>query len=94
VQESSDLHPYDRHVAANARALAVGLIEFAGVAPTPSIRTLSAWGTATVPGLTDGTEYTNDNIAVFRFEDGLISAYHDYFDPRRFQTVVDAVPDS
>jgi ketosteroid isomerase-like protein len=41
--------------------------------------------------LTDGTEYTNDNIAVFRFEDGLISAYHDDFDPRRFQTVVDAL---
>jgi ketosteroid isomerase-like protein len=41
--------------------------------------------------LTDGTVYTNSNIAVFRFEDGLISAYHDYFDPRRFQVVVDAV---
>ncbi|QND60693.1 nuclear transport factor 2 family protein [Mesorhizobium huakuii] len=38
-----------------------------------------------------GTEYTNSNIAVFRFEDGLISAYHDYFDPRRFQVVVDAL---
>jgi len=42
--------------------------------------------------LTGGTEYTNSNIAVFRFRDGLISAYHDYFDPRRFQTVVDALP--
>lgn len=41
--------------------------------------------------LTDGTEYTNDNIAVFVFEDGLIREYHDYFDPRRFQTVVDAL---
>jgi ketosteroid isomerase-like protein len=39
-----------------------------------------------------GTEYTNSNIAVFRFENGLISAYHDYFDPRRFQVVVDALP--
>ena len=38
-----------------------------------------------------GTEYTNTNIAVFRFENGLISAYHDYFDPRRFQVVVDAL---
>ncbi|WP_179297932.1 nuclear transport factor 2 family protein [Mesorhizobium carmichaelinearum] len=38
-----------------------------------------------------GSEYTNSNIAVFRFEDGLISAYHDYFDPRRFQVVVDAL---
>ncbi|BAV45489.1 limonene-12-epoxide hydrolase [Mesorhizobium loti] len=38
-----------------------------------------------------GTEYTNSNIAVFRFEDGLICAYHDYFDPRRFQVVVDAL---
>jgi len=41
--------------------------------------------------LADGTEYMNENIAVFRFKDGLISAYHDYFDPRRFQAVVDAV---
>jgi len=41
--------------------------------------------------LTDGTVYTNENIAVFRFEDGLISEYHDYFDPRRFQIVVDAL---
>jgi uncharacterized protein len=32
--------------------------------------------------LVNGTEYTNENIAVFRFTDGLISAYHDYFDPR------------
>jgi ketosteroid isomerase-like protein len=39
--------------------------------------------------LDDGTEYTNKNMAVFRFKDGLISAYHDYFDPRRFQMVVD-----
>jgi len=41
--------------------------------------------------LHDGTEYTNDNIAVFRFQDGLITEYHDYFDPRRFQVVVDAL---
>jgi ketosteroid isomerase-like protein len=41
--------------------------------------------------LVGGTPYTNDNIAVFRFQDGLISEYHDYFDPRRFQTVVDAL---
>lgn len=44
--------------------------------------------TATLVG---GTEYTNDNIAVFRFQNGLITEYHDYFDPRRFQTVVDAL---
>ncbi len=43
---------------------------------------------ATIAG---GTEYTNQNIAVFRFEGGLISAYHDYFDPRRFQIVIDAL---
>jgi uncharacterized protein len=43
--------------------------------------------------LRDGTEYTNDNIAVFLFQDGLIVDYHDYFDPRRFQVVVDALPD-
>lgn len=41
--------------------------------------------------LKDGTAYTNDNIAVFRFTDGLISEYHDYFDPRRFQVVLDAL---
>ena len=41
--------------------------------------------------LVGGVEYTNDNIAVFRFRDGLISEYHDYFDPRRFQVVVDAL---
>ncbi|GLW11411.1 hypothetical protein Misp01_65390 [Microtetraspora sp. NBRC 13810] len=45
-----------------------------------------------VATLVGGVEYTNDNIAVFRFEDGLISEYHDYFDPRRFQVVVDALP--
>jgi len=39
-----------------------------------------------------GTVYTNTNIAVFKFRDGLISEYHDYFDPRRFQVVVDALP--
>jgi ketosteroid isomerase-like protein len=44
--------------------------------------------------LVGGIEYTNDNIAVFLFQDGLISAYHDYFDPRRFQIVVDALPDA
>ncbi|MFI6604840.1 nuclear transport factor 2 family protein [Nonomuraea sp. NPDC050536] len=44
-----------------------------------------------VATLIGGTEYTNDNIAVFRFTDSLISEYHDYFDPRRFQVVVDAL---
>jgi ketosteroid isomerase-like protein len=44
--------------------------------------------------LVGGTVYTNINIAVFRFKDGLISEYHDYFDPRRFQVVVDALPKS
>jgi ketosteroid isomerase-like protein len=41
--------------------------------------------------LVGGVTYTNDNIAVFRFQDGLITEYHDYFDPRRFQTVVAAL---
>jgi uncharacterized protein len=44
--------------------------------------------------LIGGAEYTNENIAVFRFRDGLITEYHDYFDPRRFQIVVDALPDA
>jgi hypothetical protein len=42
--------------------------------------------------LRDGTEYSNSNIAVFHIGGDLIGAYHDYFDPRRFQTVVDALP--
>ncbi|MER9236745.1 nuclear transport factor 2 family protein [Mesorhizobium sp. M0622] len=41
--------------------------------------------------LIGGTEYTNSNIAAFRFEKSPINAYHDYFDPRRFQVVVDAL---
>jgi uncharacterized protein len=41
--------------------------------------------------LTGGGEYTNDNLAVFRFDAELIREYRDYFDPRRFQVVVDAI---
>jgi ketosteroid isomerase-like protein len=41
--------------------------------------------------MTGGGEYTNDNIAVFRFDGDLIREYRDYFDPRRFQPVVDAM---
>jgi ketosteroid isomerase-like protein len=41
--------------------------------------------------LVGGAEYTNSNIAVFRFKHGLIDAYHDYFDPQRFQIVVDTL---
>jgi uncharacterized protein len=42
--------------------------------------------------LRDGTVYRNRNITVFRFDGDLISEYHDYFDPRLFQKVVDALP--
>jgi ketosteroid isomerase-like protein len=42
--------------------------------------------------LRGGTVYTNANIAVFRFTGERIRAYHDYFDPRRFQAVVAALP--
>jgi uncharacterized protein YndB with AHSA1/START domain/ketosteroid isomerase-like protein len=38
-----------------------------------------------------GTTYRGNNITVFRFRNGLIAEYHDYFDPRKFQTVVDAL---
>jgi ketosteroid isomerase-like protein len=41
--------------------------------------------------LVDGATYTNDNVAIFRFQDSLIREYHDYFDPRRFQVGVDAL---
>jgi ketosteroid isomerase-like protein/dienelactone hydrolase len=65
--------------------------EVTGVYPTPDAVTVSVEyrNRAMIKG---GTEYTNDNIAVFRFRDGLITEYHDYFDPRRFQIVVDALP--
>lgn len=42
--------------------------------------------------LARGGEYTNDNVAIFEFQDDLVRRYHDYFDPRRFQVVVDALP--
>ncbi|MFF3643449.1 nuclear transport factor 2 family protein [Streptomyces sp. NPDC002564] len=42
--------------------------------------------------LPDGSDRTHENIAVLRFRDGLISAHHDYFDPRRFSGVVDLLP--
>lgn len=42
-------------------------------------------------GMTGGGKYTNDNIAVFRFDAELIREYRDDFDPRRFQVVVDAM---
>jgi uncharacterized protein YndB with AHSA1/START domain/ketosteroid isomerase-like protein len=44
---------------------------------------------ATLPGR--GTTYRGNNITVFRFRHGLIADYHDYFDPRKFQIVVDAL---
>lgn len=42
--------------------------------------------------LRTGQRYTNTNIAVFRFRGTKVLEYHDYFDPRRFQVVVDALP--
>jgi uncharacterized protein len=44
--------------------------------------------------LARGGEYTNDNLAIFEFDDDLVRRYHDYFDPRRFQLVVDALADA
>jgi hypothetical protein len=38
-------------------------------------------------GLTFGQTYINTNIAVFRFHGDLITAYHNYFDPRRLSEV-------
>jgi ketosteroid isomerase-like protein/uncharacterized protein YndB with AHSA1/START domain len=38
-----------------------------------------------------GTTYRGNNITVFRFRNGLIADYHDYFDPRKFQIVVDSL---
>lgn len=41
--------------------------------------------------LSNGETYSNRNIAVFEFQRGKIAVYHDYFDPRRYQRVVDAL---
>ena len=38
--------------------------------------------------------YRGNNITVFKFRDGLIAEYHDYFDPRKFQVVVNALSPS
>lgn len=39
-----------------------------------------------------GRLYQGDPITVFRFQDGKIADYHDYFDPVKFGTVVAALP--
>jgi ketosteroid isomerase-like protein len=39
-----------------------------------------------------GAAYTNDHMAVFRFEDGLIRSYHDSFDARRLEDATDVFP--
>jgi uncharacterized protein len=38
-----------------------------------------------------GEVYRGNNITVFKFEDGLIRAYHDYFNPLKFELVVRAM---
>jgi ketosteroid isomerase-like protein len=35
--------------------------------------------------------YRGNNITVFKFRAGLIAEYHDYFDPRKFQVVVNSL---
>jgi ketosteroid isomerase-like protein len=44
--------------------------------------------TATLPARDE--IYRGNNVAIFEFQRGKIIAYHDYFDPRKFQVVVDA----
>jgi ketosteroid isomerase-like protein len=46
---------------------------------------------ATLPAK-DAT-YRGNNITVFKFRDSKIVEYHDYFDPRKFQLVIDAISD-
>jgi ketosteroid isomerase-like protein len=41
--------------------------------------------------LTTGLVYRGENITVFRFRDGLIAEYHDYFNPELFRPVVEAI---
>jgi ketosteroid isomerase-like protein len=42
--------------------------------------------------LTSEAEYCGSNMAVFHFEEGLITSLHLYADPRAFQAIVDALP--
>jgi uncharacterized protein len=35
--------------------------------------------------------YNDRNIAVFKFRNGKIVAYHDYFNPEKFKTVIEAI---
>jgi uncharacterized protein len=39
-----------------------------------------------------GETYEGDNITVFRFADGRIVEYHDYFNPAKFARVIEALP--
>jgi ketosteroid isomerase-like protein len=41
-----------------------------------------------------GDVYRGKNITVFKFQHSKIVAYHDYFDPRKFQIVVDAISEA
>jgi ketosteroid isomerase-like protein len=41
--------------------------------------------------LTNGERYQGSNITVFRFHEGKIAEYHDYFNPERFRVVVQAL---
>jgi ketosteroid isomerase-like protein len=42
--------------------------------------------------LTNEQEYCGSNLAVFLFQEGLITNLHLYADPRAFQVIVDALP--
>ena len=41
--------------------------------------------------LKTGSIYNGRNIAVFKFRDGKINGYHDYFNPEKFKMVIDAI---
>jgi uncharacterized protein len=38
-----------------------------------------------------GATYNGINLAIFKFRDGKIVAYHDYFNPEKFKMVIEAI---
>ncbi len=38
-----------------------------------------------------GATYNGINLAIFKFRDGKIVAYHDYFNPEKFKKVIEAI---
>jgi uncharacterized protein len=61
------------------------------VYPSTDPDTIVVEYTATAVLLKSNEPYEGTNIAVFKFRNGKISGYHDYFNPEKFKIVVDAI---